>query len=273
MDKKARLRTTELHSRFEQVDSLVYKGLVERQSFIQSVDKQIMRELNIEASGRELHDACWNDEPLSRILEIICSVPEAIDFLDDAGRSPIDICKLQSRCCRNGNRRKVMNALARGKEYYISSQCSESGSLPVTPILSKDTFEQPTNSMAEKHHFQLKRRSSSLSEVLDERENFLKAFANEGVTPNEKIRNIKCKLKHLEDEYRQKLKQFQDLKANFNHKRGNERAWRKKFPTPIPRMRSTSASREIELAKIHLKDLVEQIILLKEAEVSVSVRF
>jgi len=273
MDKKARLRTTELHSRFEQVDSLVYKGLVERQSFMQSADKQIMRGLNIEASGRALHNACWNDEPLSRILEIICSVPEAIDFLDDEGRSPIDICKLQSRCCRNGNRRKVMNALARGKEYYVSNKCSESGSLPVTSILSKDSFEQPTNSMAAKHHFRLQRRSTSLSEVLDERENFFKAFANEDDTPNEKIRNIKCELKYLEDEYMQKMKQLQDLKANFNHMRGNERSWRKKIPTPIRRMRSTSASREMELAKIDLKDLMDQISLLKEAEVSASVSF
>lgn len=110
-------RSTRLLEKCDIVDSAVYSMKRERRRTLDEVEQEKLRK-SIDA-GKALMVACRSDAPLEHILVILKEHPEAVEYEDEEGFTPIEVCRRKSCCC-NYNRKKVIAALENCQEYYES---------------------------------------------------------------------------------------------------------------------------------------------------------
>ena len=192
-------RARTLSDKCENVDVLVHSIAQQRRKSVDAIEQKNYME-SVEA-GKALHVACWSDAPLETVLAIIQKNPEAINYEDDEGRTPVEICKSKKCCCFccccNRNRKKVIIALEKGEQYY--QKVHDSTKLPLLPRLHSSSEEYT------KYEKVGDRDDSLLPTLLLERERI--------------YRNVADKLKMIDDEKLAIHREIESLEASRNKKK------------------------------------------------------
>lgn len=250
-------RAKALSDKCEHVDLLVHSISQQRRKNIDSFENETYTQ-SIEA-GKALHIACWSDASLETVLEIIRKNPEVIDYEDDEGRIPIEVCESQKCCCLccccNKNRKRVIMALERGEEYYRKSL--DPLRLPLLPRLHESHYMKSKTSSNDFDKDLL------VSSLLHEREQV--------------YRNVADKLKMIENEKHAISREIQSLETTCTKKKVEiksiqEKLERKeKSPTKYwfkstPHQNDCSESYQLGMLKLDLQTLERDLEEMKEAE-------